>query len=56
MDHLSWQHNLVMLFIEYSDKVEGYYRFILDLSQWAETKNFKTPPPGFVEEITPVKD
>ena len=52
MDQLSWQHNFVMVYIEYSDKVEGYYRFILDLSQWVETKTSRPPSPGFVEEIT----
>ena len=52
MDHLSWQHNFVMLYTEYIDKVEGYYRFILDLGQLAETRTSRPPPPGFVEEIT----
>ena len=44
-----------MLYIEYSDKVEGYYTFILDLGQWAETKTSRPPPTGFVEEITQSK-
>ena len=44
-----------MLYIEYSDKVGGYYRFILDLNQWAETKTSRPPLPGFVEEITQSK-
>ena len=56
MHHLSWQHNFVMLYTEYINNVEGYYRFILDLGQWGEDKNFKTPTPGFVEEITQSKD
>ena len=55
MDHLSWQHNFVMLYTEYINKVEGYYRFILDLGQWAETRTSRLPPPGFVEEITQSK-
>ena len=41
-----------MFYTEYIDKVEGYYRFILDLGQWAETTTSEPPPPGFIEEIT----
>ena len=52
MDHLSWQHNFVMFYTEYVDKVEGYYRFILDLGRWAETTTSEPPPPGFIEDIT----
>ena len=55
MDHLSWKHNFVMLYTEYVDKVEGYYRFILDLGQWAETKTSELPSPGFIEDITQSK-
>ena len=55
MDHLSWKHNFVMLYTEYINKVEGYYRFILDLGQWAETRTSRPPHPGFVEEITQSK-
>ena len=55
MDHLSCQHDFLMLYIEYIDKVKGYYTFILDLNQWAETKTSRPPPPGFVEEITQSK-
>ena len=51
MDHLSWQHNFVKLYMEYSNKVEEYYRFMLDLDQWAETRNPRPPPPGLEEEI-----
>ena len=55
MDHLSWQYNFLMLYTEYRNKVEGYYRFILDLGQWAETRASRSPLPSFVEEITQSK-
>ena len=51
MDHLSLQHNFIILYMEYSNKVEEYYRFILDCGQWVETRTPKTPTPG-LEEIT----
>ena len=55
MDPLSWQHNFVMLYTEYINKVEGYYRFILDLGQWEETRTSRPPLPSFEEEITQSK-
>ena len=42
MDHLSWQHNVLKLYTEYKNKVEEYYKFILDLAQW-QRQGLKDP-------------